>query len=62
MLMAWMAFGAVAALVEPPTGPLPLLIFAAGWLLLLLYEEIRGLRSEPNAGLVPERAPVPAPL
>lgn len=62
LLAAWMAFGAVAALLEPPTGPLPLLIFAAGWLLLLLHEEIRGLRTEPNLGLVPERAPVPAPL
>jgi alpha-1,2-mannosyltransferase len=56
LLAAWMAFGAAAALLEPPTGPLPLLIFAAGWLLLLLFEEINGLRTEPNVGLVPERA------
>jgi alpha-1,2-mannosyltransferase len=62
LLAVWMAFGAAAALLEPPTGPLPLLIFAAGWLLLLLYEEIRGQRSEPNVGLVSERAPAPAPL
>jgi hypothetical protein len=46
-LAAWMAVGAVAALFEPPTGPLPLLVVAAGWLLLLLYEEIRAMRTEP---------------
>jgi hypothetical protein len=45
LVAAWMAFGAVAALLEPPTGPLPLLIFAAGWLVLLLYEELAGRRG-----------------
>ena len=60
-LAVWMAFGAVAALFEPPTGPLPLLIFAAGWLLLLLYEEVRGKRSAPNSGLAFERPTVTSP-
>lgn len=53
LVAAWMAFGAVAALIEPPTGPRPLLIFAAGWLLLLLYEEIRARSAKSNVGLVP---------
>ena len=61
LLAVWMTFGAVAALFEPPTGPLPLLIFAAGWLLLLLYEEIRGLRTTPNLEFVIERSPVATP-
>jgi hypothetical protein len=44
LVAAWMGFGAIAALLEPPTGPLPLLIFAAGWLVLLLYEEVSARR------------------
>ena len=57
LLACWMAFGAVAALFEPPTGPLPLLIFATGWLLILLYEEVRA-RQAPNAEPAPELARV----
>ena len=48
LLMGWMAVGVVAAFFEPPTGPLPLLIFAAGWLLLLLYEEVRARMTTPT--------------
>jgi hypothetical protein len=46
LVAAWMGFGAIAALLEPPTGPLPLLVFAAGWLVLLLYEEVAARRRE----------------
>jgi hypothetical protein len=61
LVAAWMAVGAVAALFEPPTGPLPLLIFAAGWLVLLLYEEISAMRTAPIVGLRSERVPVTSP-
>ena len=57
LLACWMAFGAVAALFEPPTGPLPLLIFATGWLLILFYEEVRA-RQAPSAEPAPELARV----
>jgi len=58
LLAIWLGLGAVAALLEPPTGPRPLLVFAAGWLLILLYEEIKErTAARMNVGLVPRQAP-----
>jgi hypothetical protein len=56
LVAAWMGFGAIAALLEPPTGPLPLLIFAAGWLVLLLYEELSARRGALHASVTASTA------
>jgi hypothetical protein len=53
-LSVWLAFGAVAAFFEPPTGPAPLLVFASGWLLILLYQELMARAAvEHNVGMAP---------
>jgi len=41
----WLAFGALAAFLEPPLGPRPLMVFAAGWLLILLFNAVRARRA-----------------
>jgi len=41
----WLAFGAVSALLTPPWGPRPLLVFTVGWLLLMLWTAINNSRA-----------------
>jgi Glycosyltransferase family 87 len=61
VLAAWLALGAVAAFLEPPTGPRPLLVFAMGWLVIELYTAIReSTARRAAAGVVAEPEPSPA--
>jgi hypothetical protein len=61
LLAVWLGLGAVAAFLEPPTGPRPLLVFAMGWLLIQLYTEIReSTAARQAAGMLPEPEPSPA--
>jgi hypothetical protein len=59
LLSFCLAAGVVAAFFEPPTGPGPLLLCAAGWLLVLLYEEIRARApSAPREEMTPTEWPL----
>lgn len=61
VLAVWLGLGAVAAFLEPPTGPRALLVFSMGWLAIELYTAIReSTARRAAAGLAGEPEPSPA--